>query len=84
VALFTSYGDKYLGHPDFQQLWTELNSLSTVVFVHPTIEGMEKSLREAFLIPRALLDWPHETTGTAIHLIMTDTMRNYRVSAVIR
>lgn len=77
VVLFTSYNDKYLGHPDFQPIWAELDALSAVVFIHPTMEGMERSIREPFLIPRALIDWPHETTRTAIHLVMTNSLRKH-------
>ncbi|KAL4738742.1 hypothetical protein BDV11DRAFT_205703 [Aspergillus similis] len=49
VVLFTSYNDKYLGHPDFEPVWRELNSRAAVV--------------------------SHESTRTAVHLIMTNTMR---------
>ncbi|KAF2688318.1 hypothetical protein K458DRAFT_440022 [Lentithecium fluviatile CBS 122367] len=83
VALFTSYDSKHLGHPDFEIKRAELNSLSAVVFIHPTMEGMENSIREPFLIPRALIDWPNETTRTAIHLIMTDTMRTFPTCKII-
>lgn len=83
VALFTSYDDKYLGHNDFEPVWAELNRHAAVVFIHPTMEGMENSIREPFLIPRALIDWPHETTRTAIHLIMTDTVRRFSACKII-
>jgi 6-methylsalicylate decarboxylase len=77
VALFTSYNDKYLGHPNFEPVWAELDSNAAVVFIHPTTEGMEKSIKEPFLLPRALFDWPHETTRAAMHLIMTNGVRKF-------
>ena len=83
VAIYTSYGEKYLGDNDFAPVWDELNKHATVVFIHPTMEGMEKSIKEPFLIPRALIDWPHETTRTAIHLIMTNTLRKFPECKVI-
>lgn len=83
VALFTSYNDNYLGHPDFEPVWKELNAHSAVVFVHPTMEGIEKSIREPFVIPRALIDWPHETTRTALHLVMTNSLRKHPDCKVI-
>ncbi|KAL8704354.1 MAG: hypothetical protein Q9201_002479 [Fulgogasparrea decipioides] len=83
VSLFTSYGEKYLGHPDFRPVWAELNRHATVIFTHPTMEGMEKSIQEPFLIPRALIDWSHETTRAAIHLIMTDTIRKFSACKII-
>ncbi|KAL5000564.1 hypothetical protein BDV10DRAFT_183337 [Aspergillus recurvatus] len=75
VVLFTSYNDKYLGHPDLEPVWRELNSRAAVVFTHPTMEDIKKSINEPFTIPRVLMDWSHETTRTAVHLILTDTMR---------
>lgn len=83
VSLFTSYSDKYLGHSDFEPVWAELNRHAAVVFIHPTMEGMEKSIKEPFLIPRALIDWPHETTRTAIHLIMTNAVRKFPACKII-
>ncbi|OCK73150.1 amidohydrolase 2 [Lepidopterella palustris CBS 459.81] len=77
VNLFTSYNDKYLGHPDFEPVWAELDRHAAVVFIHPTMEGMEKSITEPFLMPRAVFDWPHETTRTAMHLIITNTVRKF-------
>ena len=77
VMLFTSYNDKYLGHLDFDHVWEELNSHGAVVFIHPTMEGMDKSIKEPFLMSRPVFDWPHETTRTAMHLIMTNSVRRF-------
>ena len=75
VLLFTSYGEKYLGHPDFEYVWAELAVRTAVVFIHPTIEGAEKAIKDPFPVPRPLIDWTHETTRTALHLISTGTLR---------
>ncbi|KAL4781435.1 hypothetical protein BJX76DRAFT_16079 [Aspergillus varians] len=75
VALFTSYNDKYLGHPEFEPIWRELNGRAAVVFTHPTMEDIKKSIAEPFTIPRPLMDWSHETARTAVHLILTNTLR---------
>jgi predicted TIM-barrel fold metal-dependent hydrolase len=83
VGLFTSYSDKYLGHPDFEPVWAELDRHAAVVFIHPTMEGMKKSIKEPFLIPRALLDWSHETTRTAVHLILTNAVRKFAACKII-
>ncbi|OJJ05643.1 hypothetical protein ASPVEDRAFT_55480 [Aspergillus versicolor CBS 583.65] len=77
VALFTSYSDKYLGHPDFEAVWQELNTWKAVVFTHPTMEDRHKSITEPFTIPRPLLDWSHETTRMAVHMILTGALRRY-------
>ncbi|KAL4933869.1 amidohydrolase family protein [Aspergillus undulatus] len=75
VGLFTSYNEKYLGHPDFEPIWRELNARKAVVFTHPTMEDIKNSIDEPFTIPRPLVDWTHETTRAAVHLILTNTLR---------
>ncbi|KAL4943389.1 hypothetical protein BDV06DRAFT_190140 [Aspergillus oleicola] len=77
VGLMTSYKDKYLGHPDFEPVWRELNTRKAVVFTHPTMEDIPKSIREPFVIPRPLVDWTHETTRAALHLILANTLRRH-------
>ncbi len=37
ITLLTSYYYKWLGHPDYQPVFEELNRRRAVVFVHPTI-----------------------------------------------
>ncbi|KAL2850813.1 hypothetical protein BJX68DRAFT_73132 [Aspergillus pseudodeflectus] len=84
VLLFTSYNGKYLGHPDFERVWDELNARGTVVFTHPTIDGAtEKCIQEPFTIPPPLLDWTHETTRAAVHLILTNTLRRFPECKII-
>jgi predicted TIM-barrel fold metal-dependent hydrolase len=83
VILFTTYGDKYPGHPDFAPVWEELEEHKTVVFVHPTMEDMSNMIAEPLRIPRPIMDWTHETSRAALHLIVTDTRRKYPSVKVI-
>jgi 6-methylsalicylate decarboxylase len=76
VTLLTSYGGRYLGHPDFIPLWEELNRRSAVVFIHPNLDIMRGALANP-TIPRPLIDFPHETTRTAVHMIVANVVRRF-------
>ncbi|KAI0437782.1 hypothetical protein F4803DRAFT_128294 [Xylaria telfairii] len=77
IILYTRYGqgNHYLGHPDFKSTWDLLESRGVVVFVHPT-HPVDTSLVNASL-PQPMIDYPHETTRTAIDLIISSTIRSH-------
>ncbi|KAL8826812.1 MAG: hypothetical protein Q9191_003570 [Dirinaria sp. TL-2023a] len=77
ITLYTRYGagHNYLGHKDLQPIWSELDKRSAVVFVHPT-HLVDTQLVNPFL-PQPMIDYPHETTRTAVDLIMSNTVSNY-------
>ncbi|KAI3341224.1 amidohydrolase family protein [Ustulina deusta] len=75
VTLLTNYDGKYLGHPDFQPLWRELNRRGAVVFIHPT-SGKNPGSPHAGAMPPPIVDFPHETTKTAVNLITSNTVKN--------
>ncbi|PIG83910.1 hypothetical protein AARAC_001845 [Aspergillus arachidicola] len=83
VTLYTRYGDGnyYLGHPKIQPIWEELNRRSAVVFIHPTHPIDTNLVNE--MLPQPMIDYPHETTRTAVDLITTDTIRKYSNCKVI-
>lgn len=76
VTLLSSYNDKYLGHEDFRPMWEELNRRKAVIFVHPTFAKTWGAASDR-TIPRPIVDFPHETTRTAINLITSNTIRDY-------
>lgn len=76
VTLFTRYGsdNHYLGHEDFVPIWSALNQRNAVVFIHPT-HAVDTNLVNSHL-PQPMIDYPHETTRTAVDLVMSKTVRN--------
>lgn len=76
IVLYTRYGraNHYLGHPDFKATWDLLNARGAVVFVHPThpADTTLVNLR----LPQPVIDYPHETTRTAVDLITSGTIRS--------
>lgn len=83
VTFFTRYGDGnyYLGHDEFKPIWEEVNKRKAVVFIHPT-HPVDTNLVHRTL-PQPVLDYPHETTRTAMDMIMSGTKRTYPDCKVI-
>ncbi|RMZ85156.1 hypothetical protein DV738_g208, partial [Chaetothyriales sp. CBS 135597] len=83
VTLFTRYGDGnyYLGHPKIRPIWEELDRRGAVVFVHPT-HPVDTNLVSKIL-PQPMIDYPHETTRTAVDLITTDSLRKFQRCKII-
>lgn len=84
VTLFTRYGHGeyvYLGHPKVQPIWAELDKRHAVVFIHPTHPVDTHSFNPR--IPQPIIDYPHETTRTAVDMIMSNTKRKHPNCKVI-
>ncbi|KAL3466890.1 hypothetical protein BJX64DRAFT_301331 [Aspergillus heterothallicus] len=77
VTLFTRYGDgnKYLGHDIFAPIWEELNARKAVVFIHPT-HPVNTTWTNP-LLPQPVIDYPHETTRTAVDLIISNITQKF-------
>jgi predicted TIM-barrel fold metal-dependent hydrolase len=75
ITLFTRYGpgNMYLGHATLKPLWKVLNERHAVVFIHPT-HAVDTNLVSPTL-PQPIVDYPHETTRTAVDLVMSNTKR---------
>lgn len=75
VVLLSNYDGYYLGDPRFDKLFTELDRLKTVVFIHPvTPPGIEES---HLGLPEAIMDVCFDTTRTAFSLIINGVMKRY-------
>ncbi|KAK0737782.1 hypothetical protein B0T18DRAFT_440800 [Schizothecium vesticola] len=77
VVLYTRYGPNatYLGHPSLDPIWAELDRRAATVLVHPT-HPVDRTPISAD-IPQPLIDYPHETTRTAVDLITARTLLRY-------
>lgn len=75
VTLFTRYGhgNHYLGHPDFKEIWAELNRRSAVILVHPT-HPVDTNLVSG--LPQPVIRYPFETTQTALDMLYNKVVRD--------
>ena len=70
-----SYHGKYLGHPDFQPVWQELDRRNAIVFVHPT-----QPLCCGPILPNtasAILEFPFDTTRAITDVLLTGTFSKF-------
>lgn len=74
VTIFTSYGGKLPGHPQFAPIWRMLNRHSALVFLHPSVLDVVPRLIGPG-IPQPIVDYPLATTRAAVDLVMTGTIR---------
>ncbi|GAA0846266.1 MULTISPECIES: amidohydrolase family protein [Burkholderiaceae] len=80
VVLLSNAAGKYLGDPDFEPLWAELDARSAVVFIHPT----EPPIQMLKGLPSPLLDYPFDTTRTAVHMVANGVMsRHTRIKVIL-
>ena len=66
VALLSNYDGHYLGDPVFEPLWAELDRRAAVVLIHPT-NPMLRPLQDT---PPPFVDWPFDTTRTAVDMVL--------------
>jgi predicted TIM-barrel fold metal-dependent hydrolase len=62
MALFTSYGDKWLGDPTFRPVMEELNRRKAVVAVHPTAADCCRNLAYAPGVGPGSIEYGTDTT----------------------
>lgn len=83
IILYTRYGsdNHYLGHSDFRSTWALLNKRRATVFVHPTHPVDTQLVNKS--LPQPMIDYPHETTRTAVDMIVSGVIRDYTDVKVI-
>jgi predicted TIM-barrel fold metal-dependent hydrolase len=79
IILLSNYEGRYLGDPAFEELWRELDRRKAVAFVHPgkpaiaIIDG----------IPSPIVDYPFDTTRTAVQLVLNGVTARYKQVRII-
>ncbi|WP_037148132.1 amidohydrolase family protein [Rhodococcoides fascians] len=79
VVLMSNAHGKYLGDADLEPVWSELDARRAVVFVHPTMPPI--SMLNG--MPSPLLDFPFDTTRTAVHMVANGVFRRHKNLRVI-
>jgi predicted TIM-barrel fold metal-dependent hydrolase len=76
IGLATSYDDKWLGHPDYQPVFEELNRRKAVVFVHPTTPPCCRTLLPD--VSPILIEIPQDTARAVTNLLFTGTFSKFK------
>jgi predicted TIM-barrel fold metal-dependent hydrolase len=79
VILLANYAGKYLGDAAFEPLWAELDRRQAVVFVHPG----QPPLPTAAGVAGPLVDYPFDTTRTAVQLVLNGVVDRYPGARII-
>ncbi|MCD5328629.1 amidohydrolase family protein [Chromobacterium piscinae] len=73
VVLLSNYGGQYLGDPAFEPVWAELNRRRATVFIHPGKPGIDAIAG----MPGPLVDYPFDTTRTAVQMVLNGTLARH-------
>jgi predicted TIM-barrel fold metal-dependent hydrolase len=76
VGLSTSYGNMFLGDPDFKPVMDELQRRRAIVYVHPARQNCCKTLTPQ--VPGSLTEYPQDTDRTVMSLLFSGTFTRSR------
>lgn len=79
VVLLSNVRGRYLGDISYEPLWEELNKREAVVFIHPDAPPMK--MLEG--LPSPLLDFPFDTTRTAVHMAAKGVIQRHPKMKVV-
>jgi 6-methylsalicylate decarboxylase len=72
IGLLTSYGNQWLGDPEFAPVMDELNRRKAIVYVHPTTADCCRNLMPG--IQDWVIEFPVDTTRTIASLLFSGTV----------
>src|SRR5262245_40782214 len=76
VGIMTSYGDKWLGHPQFAPVWEDLNRRKATVYTHPTSPNCCVNLVPG--VPDYMIEFGTDTARSIASLILSGTSQKYK------
>jgi predicted TIM-barrel fold metal-dependent hydrolase len=76
IGMMTNYGDKWLGYPDFEPIWEELDRRPATVYTHPTDADCCVDLVRG--VHPSVVEWGADTTRTICSLVFSGTSRRFR------
>jgi 6-methylsalicylate decarboxylase len=71
IGLLTSYGDKWLGHPQFAPIMDELNRRKAILYTHPTAANCCRNVLTD--IPPTVIEFGTDTTRTITDIVFSGT-----------
>jgi predicted TIM-barrel fold metal-dependent hydrolase len=75
ICMFTSYGDKWLGHSDFNPLFEELNRRKAIVYVHPHAAACCMNLIPE--VNESIIEYGTDTSRAIGSLVFTTSSHRY-------
>lgn len=76
IVLSTSYGNKFLGDPDYKSIMDELQRRRAVVYVHPSRPECCETLTPG--VPGSFTEYPQDTNRTVMSLLFSGTLTRTR------
>jgi len=71
IGLLTSYGDKWLGHPQFAPVMDELNRRKAILYTHPTAANCCRNVLSD--VPPTVIEFGTDTTRTITDIVFSGT-----------
>jgi predicted TIM-barrel fold metal-dependent hydrolase len=71
IGLLTSYGDKWLGHPQFAPVMDELNRRKAILYTHPTAANCCRNVLAD--VPPTVVEFGTDTTRTITDIVFSGT-----------
>jgi predicted TIM-barrel fold metal-dependent hydrolase len=75
VCMFTSYGDRWLGDPEFTPVMAELDRRKAVLYTHPTAPNCCRNLVPD--VPAPIIEYGTDTTRTIASLVFSGTAARF-------